>query len=51
MEFMDMLREWLELRDEDLDVEDTRSISRRADDWERMYELEQEINKRMRLEL
>ena len=51
MEFMDMLEEWLDLRDKDNSEEDTRSIPRRHDDRERKYELEEEINKRMRGEL
>lgn len=52
MEFMEMLREWLDLRDADsLDSEETRSIPQRSIDRARMDELEQEINKRMRGEL
>lgn len=52
MEFMDMLSEWLTLRDKDnIDGEDTRSIRTRQLDRERMDELEQEINRRMRGEL
>lgn len=52
MEFMEMLREWLDFRDADsFDREDTRPIHKKSDDLARMDELEQEINKRMRGEL
>ena len=53
MEFMDMLKEWLSLRDKDNDPNDVcnRTIPMRKIDGERMEELEFEINKRMRGEL
>ena len=51
MEFMDLLREWLELRELGMSDEDNRSIPQRGLDRERMAELEHEINKRARGEL
>jgi hypothetical protein len=53
MEFMDMLKEWLDLRDEDNDPEEVcnRSLDVRTQDRNRMEDLEHEINKRIRGEL
>ena len=48
MEFMDMLREWLALRDRQNDEEDNRPIDTRYREQERMAELEEEINRRAR---
>ena len=47
MEFMDMMREWLDLRDAEKSEEDLRSIPQRALDRDRMLELEQAINARL----
>ena len=51
MEFMDMLKEWLQLRDMDKDRELTRLPETKGRDWCRMDELEEAINKKMRGEL
>ena len=46
MEFMDMLREWLDLRDRQNAEEDNRPIDTRYREQDRMAELEDEINRR-----
>ena len=51
MEFMEMLEEWLNLRDLENAEDERRSIPERRMAISRMEELEQEINKRMRGEL
>jgi len=51
MEFMDMLREWIDLRDRQNAEEDNRPIDTRYRERERMAELEEEINRRARGEL
>ncbi len=48
MEFMDLLREWLELREIGMAKEDNRPIPQSRSDRERMAELENEINRRAR---
>lgn len=44
MEFMAMLREWLDLRDKESAEVDNRPIPERRLDYERMADLEREIN-------
>ena len=51
MEFMELLREWLELRERDMSEDESRPFQQRRLDRERMAELEHEINKRARGEL
>ena len=51
MEFMDMLKEWLDLRDRENAEDDNRPIPKRQIERERMAELEDEINRRARGEL
>lgn len=51
MEFMDLLREWLDIRDRQNAEEDNRPIATRQFERERMAELTDEINKRVRGEL
>jgi hypothetical protein len=51
MEFMEMLREWLDLRDRQNAEEDNRPIDTRYREGERMAELENEINRLARGEL
>lgn len=47
MEFMDMLTEWLDLRDKENAEEDNRPIPTRHQERERMAELANEINRRV----
>lgn len=48
MEFMDMLREWLDLRDRENAEEDNRPIPTRQIERARMAGIEDEINRRVR---
>lgn len=51
MEFMELMTEWLLLREQERDPELLRSPETKHRDWERKLEIEQELNKRMRGEL
>lgn len=51
MEFMDMLKEWLQIRDMEKDHELVRLLESKQRDWLRMNELEDAINRKIRGEL
>ena len=51
MQFMDLLEEWLRLREMGKDRELYTSEDRKQSNYERKQEIEDEINKRMRGEL
>jgi len=51
MQFMDLLKEWLRLREMENDRELIRLPENRQKDWLRMYEIEDELNRRARGEL